>query len=225
MTFFAGDLPGWMVPATIGLGVGLIIFALIFFLMAVTTLVSLYFFKKNKTIPFPSVALTFFVITESTIRSVLRLFGFGTDWLIFTFIELENYVGKTGFKKTEYSDRIIFIPQCIRHKKCPAKSDYEGLHCIHCGLCSIDKLQLEAEHLGYRFFIAPGSSLVKRMTKKYEPSATLGLGCLFEIKEFLQLMSKMKVTAQGVVLNTRGCVETTYDLEKFRKVMKSKAVN
>ena len=54
-----------------------------------------------------------------------------------------------------------------------------------------------AEGMGYRFFIVPGSSFIKRIIKKYRPGAIVGVGCHMEIKEGLDLCHSHAIPAQG----------------------------
>jgi hypothetical protein len=58
------------------------------------------------------------------------------------------------------------------------------------------------------FFVVPGASFIKRMVKKYNPRAILGVGCLQELKEGGEMCEKMKIPAQGIVLLKDGCVST-----------------
>ena len=64
------------------------------------------------------------------------------------------------------------------------------------------------EKLGYRIFIVPGSSFIKRMVKKYHPKAIIGVGCLSEVKEGIDMADKIGLVAMGVVTMKEGCVET-----------------
>jgi hypothetical protein len=62
--------------------------------------------------------------------------------------------------------------------------------------------------MGYRIFIVPGSSFIKRMVKKYHPKAIIGVGCLSEVKEGIDMADKLGLVAMGVVTMKEGCVET-----------------
>ncbi|MFH0862320.1 MAG: DUF116 domain-containing protein [Candidatus Altiarchaeota archaeon] len=201
-------------------GVAALLFIVLALLSCLFLLISLILYRKYRVTLFPNLALSIVRVGENMILKGFMLLGIGGDWVTQTLVALKNHVGKNDFMKIRMSERAIFVPQCIRSASCPAKSDYEGLHCISCGQCTIGALKKEAEGLGYMFFVAPGSSLVKRMTKKYQPKGAIGLGCLMEIKEFLILMDKMKVKAYGVILDSSGCVETTYNLEKLTAAMK-----
>jgi hypothetical protein len=64
------------------------------------------------------------------------------------------------------------------------------------------------EKMGYRIFIVPGSSFIKRMVKKYRPKAIIGVGCLSEVKEGIDMADKMGLLVMGVVTLKEGCVET-----------------
>ena len=62
--------------------------------------------------------------------------------------------------------------------------------------------------MGYRVFIGPGSSFIKRMVKKYRPGGIIGVGCILEVKEGLDLCDRLGIPGMGVVTLKDGCVET-----------------
>ena len=57
------------------------------------------------------------------------------------------------------------------------------------------------------------------MIRKYHPKAIIGVGCLCEVKEGLDLMHKNKIPSVGVVLERSGCVNTLLDWDKLFEVM------
>ncbi len=130
-------------------------------------------------------------------------------------VRLRNYINRQEFLKTPYEQRFIFMPQCVRSTECPAKLTPEGIKCVNCGRCGVGEAKGYAEGMGYRFFIVPGSSFIKRIIKKYRPQAIVGVGCSMEIKEGLDLCHRHAIPALGVPLSRAGCVATTLDWEQF----------
>jgi hypothetical protein len=130
-------------------------------------------------------------------------------------VRLRNYISRQKFLRVPYGERFIFMPQCVRSTECPAKLTPEGIKCVGCGRCNVGEAKKYAEDLGYRFFIVPGSSSIKRIMKKYRPRAIVGVGCQMEIKEGLDLCHSYDIPALGVPLTQSGCVSTTLDWEQF----------
>jgi hypothetical protein len=130
-------------------------------------------------------------------------------------VRLRNYINRQEFLKTPCEQRFIFMPQCVRSTECPAKLTPEGIKCVNCGRCNVGKAKEYAEGMGYRFFIVPGSSFIKRIIKKYRPQAIVGVGCPMEIKDGLDLCHRHAIPALGVPLSKAGCVATTLDWEQF----------
>jgi len=130
-------------------------------------------------------------------------------------IRLRNYINRREFLRTPPDQRFIFMPQCVRSPDCPAKLTPEGIKCINCGRCNVGQAKKYAEGLGYKFFVVPGSSFIKRIVKKYRPRAIVGVGCSMEIKEGLDMVHRYAIPAQGVPLLKAGCVATTLDWEQF----------
>ena len=130
-------------------------------------------------------------------------------------VRLRNYINTKKFLNTLYEKRFIFILQCLRSVQCPAKLTPEGIMCVNCGRCGIGEAKKYAEGMGYKLFIVPGSSFIKRIIKKYRPGAIVGVGCHMEIKEGLDLCHSHGIPARGVPLSTSGCVATSIDWEAF----------
>jgi hypothetical protein len=134
-------------------------------------------------------------------------------------VRLRNYVNRTKFLEVPIEKRFIFMPQCVRSTECPAKLTPEGIKCVNCGRCEVGEAKRRAESLGYKFFIVPGSSFIKRIIKKYRPGAIVGVGCQMEIKEGLDLCHSHDIPAQGVPLTKSGCVATTLDWDQLYDVI------
>jgi hypothetical protein len=133
-------------------------------------------------------------------------------------IKLHNAMNTAAFQRIPVSERAIFMPQCLRSSRCPAHLTPEGLKCRSCGQCTIGQVRFLLEKMGYRIFIVPGSSFIKRMVKKYRPKAIIGVGCLSEVKEGIDMADKMGLVVMGVVTLKEGCVETLVNCEDVYKV-------
>jgi hypothetical protein len=170
-------------------------------------IISLYSIRKKR-LYFPKLIKTGLVFLEGWMKGMFRLFGI-EDRELFTFlIKLINSMNSAEFASIPVAQRAIFIPQCLRSSKCPAHLTPEGLKCRNCGQCDVGEARLLLERLGYKVFIVPGSSFIKRMVKKYRPKAIIGVGCLAEVKEGMDMADKMGLVVMGIVTLKEGCVET-----------------
>lgn len=192
---------------------GSIVFAI---LMVTLALISI---KRGK-IYFPSLIKAGVVLVEGLIKALFRLFGLEDQQVNSFFIELHNSMNKRAFEAVPVSDRAIFLPQCLRSSKCPAHLTPEGLKCKCCGLCMIGYWLPLLEKMGYRVFSVPGSSFIKRMVRKYRPKAIIGVGCMGEVKEGLEMSDKLGLISMGVVTLKEGCVETYLDWEMLLEIAK-----
>jgi hypothetical protein len=57
------------------------------------------------------------------------------------------------------------------------------------------------------------------MIKKYHPEAIIGVGCMCEVRDGLDMMHRYKIPAIGVMLDRSGCVNTQLDWDRLYDVM------
>jgi len=186
---------------------------------ALMSLILIYIFIKTNHAIFPRIVLFIAGVLEAPIRQLLWVFKLDERTLYSTLTELRNLLYKKKFHSTPKNQRALFLPQCLRHVDCPATLNEEGLQCKKCGLCKIAEIQDYAKALGYRVFIAPGSTLVYRMIKKYKPKAVIGVGCHMEIKEGTEKLAAYGMPVQGVFLLNDGCVATDINIKKLKEAL------
>lgn len=196
-------------------GKAVVIAALLILLLSVVgALLILYSFKTGHFFA-ARLMLISISLLESVIKALFWIARIDDTILDDVGVRLRNYINRQKFLRVPPNERFIFMPQCVRSTECPAKLTPEGIKCVDCGRCKVGYAKKYAEGLGYRFFIVPGSSFIKRIMKKYRPKAIVGVGCQMEIKEGLDLCYSYDIPALGVPLTQSGCVATTLDWEQF----------
>lgn len=216
------ELTGLVSNASLVVG-GVVLAALV--IGAILTLVGItltYIFLKTRQILIPGATLFILNLLEAPIRYAFWMVGFEEDVVGNMLTEVRNILYKDSFEKTPYANRALFMPHCLRSTHCPAPLTPEGIKCLNCGRCGIGIIKEEAESLGYKVFISPGSSLIKRMVKKYRPHAVLGVGCSMEVKEGTAKMASYGLPVQGVTLDRDGCVDTRVDVTKLLAKIRAK---
>lgn len=173
---------------------------------------------KTGNLLFPRFMKAGLLFLEGLMRGLFRLFGFEDSDFLRIIVTLQNTLNRKAFMAVPVSERAVFFPQCLRSNACPAHLHDEGLKCRECGLCRIGEAKRFLETLGYRVFIVPGSSFIKRMIKRYHPKAIIGVGCLLEVKEGIEMSSQIDIVAMGVVNTSDGCVETTADWTQIYRI-------
>jgi hypothetical protein len=173
----------------------------------ILVVISLYSIRKGR-LYLPTLIRSGLVFLEGLMKAFFRLLGLEEREMLSFFIKLHNAMNTAEFECIPVSERAVFMPQCLRSSKCPAHLTPEGLKCRNCGQCTVGEARIILEKMGYRIFIVPGSSFIKRMVRKYHPKAIIGVGCLSEVKEGIDMADKMGLVAMGVVTMKEGCVET-----------------
>lgn len=113
-----------------------------------------------------------------------------------------------------YERRLLLLPKCLRvEAKCPAPFDEFGLLCKHCGLCSIQDLQDEAERLGYAVLVAEGSALVTSIIQTGKIDAIVGVSCLSVLEKAFPFMEAAAVPGVAIPLLQDDCIDTNVDTD------------
>ena len=74
--------------------------------------------------------------TKKALKSALNMIGADPVNVDKIYVEVKNSRYNEEFKKIPAKDKIIFLPQCLRHPtKCKAKPGKYGFECQHCGEC------------------------------------------------------------------------------------------
>ncbi|MDD1664502.1 MAG: DUF116 domain-containing protein [Methanomicrobiales archaeon] len=197
--------------ATVLVAVFLVAMAIILLAIALVSV-------RNGHLYLPRIMKPWFFLLEGLVKAICRFFGLDDRDLISFSIKLQNSMNKKSFEGVPVEKRAVFLPQCLRSARCPANLTPEGIWCQGCGLCTTGEAIRELLRMGYRVFIVPGSSFIKRMVKKYRPEGIIGVGCTLEVKEGLDLCDQLGIPGMGVVTLKDGCVETCVNWNEVLEV-------
>jgi hypothetical protein len=201
------DSPLWN-QLMITIGEATVFFVIGLFLFAIVLVLIVFYSIEKRRFYFPRLLKSGLVLMEGLVKAICKLFGLDDKELVTFFIKLHNAMNNASFRNIPVEKRAIFLPQCLRSSRCPAHLTPEGIKCRRCGQCEICDSIKKLEKMGYKVFIIPGSTFIKRMVKEYNPEGIIGVGCLMEVKEGLELTDRMGIVGMGVVTLKDGCVET-----------------
>ncbi|MBQ6099216.1 MAG: DUF116 domain-containing protein [Methanobrevibacter sp.] len=191
----------------------IIIIAILFIAILI---LGLFIARKNK-IKFPRFILFVVDLLYSPFKTISRVLGLDEYLIDDIAIKVRDDVNKEKFRKIPADKTLIFLPHCLRHRDCPATLQKEGLNCTECGLCSIGVIKKKAEPLGYKLYIVPGSSFVKKIVMENKFQAVIGVACHEDLNQMMMLLSDFY--PQGVLLEKTGCFETKVNIKKvFEKI-------
>ena len=148
----------------IGEGVVLLVF-LIVVILIIGLLLGIILVRRNKLV-FPSVIIFIVNVFYSPLKSFANLLGLDDSFVDNMGIEVRNKVNKAKFEKIPPEEKIIVLPHCLRSAHCEASLKETGVQCTYCGKCAIGVIKEKAEPMGYRVFIVPGSSFVKKIIQQ-----------------------------------------------------------
>ena len=141
------------------------------------------------------------------------------------YVEAKNRSLIDSFATTNFNQRVVLLPQCLRAKDCPAEMGKYGYECQQCGRCNIAKIMQMTKDLGYKgTFILPGGSLAQKILLELKPRASLGVACSKELVLGSYLCEKVGVIGQGVKLLKEGCINTIVDMKILKDALKASAI-
>ncbi len=189
---------------------------LIVILFIIVLILGLFIARKNK-IKFPRFILFIVDLLYSPFKTIAQLLKLDEHLIDDIAIKVRDEINKEKFKEIPAEKTLIFLPHCLRHRDCPATLQKEGLNCTECGLCSIGVIKKKAEPLGYKLYIVPGSSFVKKIVMENKFKAVIGVACHEDLNQMMMLLSDF--CPQGVLLEKTGCFETKVNVKKvFEKI-------
>lgn len=196
---------------------------LIIILIVILFIIALLFgriFLKRGIIIFPKGLLFIIDTLYSPFKSIAKLLKLDEHLIDNMSIEIRNDINKKKFQQIPAKETLIFLPHCLRHRDCPATLQKDGVNCTCCGLCSIGVIKKKAEPKGYKLYIVPGSSFVKKIVRENKFKAVVGVACHEDLNQIMMLLSDF--CPQGTLLKKTGCYETKVDVSEVLKIINSK---
>ncbi len=177
-------------------------------------------FIKRGIVIFPKFLLFLIDTLYSPFKSIAKLIKLDDHLIDDLSIELRNDINKKKFRQIPANETLIFLPHCLRHRDCPATLQKEGVNCTCCGLCSIGVIKNKADPKGYKLYIVPGSSFVKKIVMENRFKSVIGVACHEDLSQMMMLLSDF--CPQGILLKKTGCYETKVDVSEVLKIINSK---
>ena len=177
-------------------------------------------FIKRGIVIFPKFLLFIIDTLYSPFKSIAKLIKLDDHLIDDLSIELRNDINKKKFRQIPANETLIFLPHCLRHRDCPATLQKEGVNCTCCGLCSIGVIKNKADPKGYKLYIVPGSSFVKKIVMENRFNSVIGVACHEDLSQMMMLLSDF--CPQGILLKKTGCYETKVDVSEVLKIINSK---
>lgn len=202
----------------------------VFILLAIVIIISIgvalllgaYSFRRKR-ILFPNFVLFMLYLFYGPAKWICRRFSIRDTIVDEILVELRNALMLDRFRKAK-GLKVVFLPQCLRHPECKARCDpIEGYQCRKCGKCDIGTVCKAADEYGFRVFVIPGGSFVKKILKVHRPQSCIGVACYPELSESMQGVAAY-MPVQGVCLLKDGCFNTEADVEEIIRKMEESCV-
>ncbi len=138
-------------------------------------------------------------------------------------LQIKNLVHEEEFKNA--NEKILLVPHCCRkYMDWRCKADFDpDVSSYFCNHCSPDCLANQATELGkengYKVFILPGGSGMKKIFERMNCDAVSGIACPEEIKLGLSVAESEGLAVRGIPLTKNGCANTRFNLDSLKEAL------
>lgn len=199
------------------LGQSVILFIIVLIILSISALILGKILIKNDVLIFPQLIIFVLDVFYSPLKKIAKTLKFDESLVDHIGVEVRNNVNRNKFLQIPNSKKLIFLPHCLRHRDCEAVLNETGLVCTKCGKCSIGFIIDHAEPMGYKSFIVPGSSFVKKIVQENKFEAVVGIACYEDLNQIMMTLSDYY--PQGALLSRTGCYETKVDVKSVLDVI------
>ncbi|MBN2095153.1 MAG: DUF116 domain-containing protein [Candidatus Aenigmarchaeota archaeon] len=136
---------------------------------------------------------------------------------------IDNILSVEDVKKAR--QKILLVPHCCRKymdSRCKAKFDaeYASYFCNNCSKdCFANRATKAANDKGYQVYILPGGSCIKKLMKKVQCEAIIGIACGEELKLGKAALKDKRIPTLGLPLTKNGCANTEFNVANLKKMM------
>lgn len=136
---------------------------------------------------------------------------------------IKTLVYEKDFRKAK--EKILLVPHCCRkYMDSRCKADFgpncSSYFCNHCSPdCLINHATTLAEEKGYKVFVLPGGSCIKRIFWNMNCDAVLGIACPEEIKLGIGFVESQGLPIKGIPLTKNGCANTHFNLDSLKEAL------
>ncbi len=138
-------------------------------------------------------------------------------------VNLNTAINREKFKGEK--EKVLLLPHCCRKymdSRCKAKVEEEvsSYLCAHCSEdCLANKATKLGESKGYKVFILPGGSCIKKILDKRNCEVVFAIACPEEITMCVELVESKGKSCIGVPLTKNGCSNTKFSLTTLKKAL------
>ena len=181
---------------------------------------------------------------------IIKFLSPSSAWWTRVYIRFGNIYFSRRFTMVPFHKRILFLPYCLRHPKCPERvSREDGLICPEsCSLCKLGELRKSARDLGYvGAYVVPSSRILTNKglmasrdfiwtkIKEHKPVAAVGAVCLGDFRQRYMRGARLsrdgvyspdgnaRVLPQGLLLYKNKCVNNDLDWRSLERLLEARS--
>ncbi|MDO5483474.1 MAG: DUF116 domain-containing protein [Desulfovibrionaceae bacterium] len=149
-----------------------------------------------------------------------KLVGIERDKLRRSFIKVNNELLLADFRPVAPDRLLLLLPHCVQSSRCVHRLTHNVEHCRRCGSCPVGALLDLRDRYGFRFAIATGGTIARRIVVALKPDAIIAVACERDLISGIQDSYPLAVFG---LLNERPhgpCMDTLVPLTRLEALLR-----
>lgn len=210
------DIPAWLPVLSLGLGISLII---LLAWLCLSLVFHLYTGRPIMGMRLCRHALTGFFLPCMQIMGSLA--GIDRASVQKSFVKINNELMLAEQRKVPAQRIMLLLPHCLQASSCRRRLTHDPDNCGRCGRCPVGPLLDLRDKYGFRFAIATGGTVARRIIVKCRPQLIIAVACERDLASGIQDSYPLPVFG---ILNERPCgpcMDTLVDAAMVEHAVKS----
>ncbi len=149
-----------------------------------------------------------------------RLVGIKRRDVRLSFVKVNNELVLAADLRVKSDELLILLPHCVQKSSCAHRLSYAGEGCKKCGLCPVAELTSLHERYGFKFAVATGGTIARRIVAEARPKLILAVACERDLVSGIQ--DSYPVPVYGL-LNERPhgpCRDTLVNINRLEMLIR-----
>ncbi|MDD2707684.1 MAG: polyprenyl synthetase family protein [Verrucomicrobiae bacterium] len=153
-------------------------------------------------------------------RELLASLSLPDSFLGFAMVCLNNCFWEEAFGSTPFRRRLLLLPECLSDRtRCRGERDADGIRCVGCCSCGVERLRKAAEARGYQVVVTEGTGTALDRVLNGGADAVLGVACMDSLEKSFVRVAGLGAPHLAIPLLRNGCKQTEVEEDEVLRLL------